>query len=189
MTKKIAVIGYAQTKNQNLDSDWERWKLNHRIDDDFSIWFNMHDLHNLQPCDALYQFFQGMGSKLITCKENLDIFPNATPYPIDEILTKYFDFEYFQNESNDDEIITDKEENLLTNSIAEMLIYAIETEGITDIALLGVDMSTSNEYAHQLMSCIYCLGIAQGKGIKIHLPKNSKLLKQITDKFYYLLKG
>jgi len=41
--------------------------------------------------------------------------------------------------------------------------------------LLGVDMATDAEYAYQRDACLYWIGIAEGRGIKVYLPKVSPL--------------
>jgi hypothetical protein len=83
-------------------------------------------------------------------------------YPVFDILKYFQPFAYFNN------------------SISWMLALAI-AEGFEEIGIYGVDMAldgvTGAEYNHQRPSCEYFLGIAWGRGIRVHLPETSELLK------------
>ena len=46
-----------------------------------------------------------------------------------------------------------------------------------EIGLWGVDMKAEDEYAYQRPNIEYWLGIAEGKGIKVHIPEASPILK------------
>ena len=62
------------------------------------------------------------------------------------------------------------------SSFSYALAMAIN-EGATEIAIYGVDLVADDEYAYQRPNAEYLLGIARGKGIKIHVPWQSALLK------------
>ena len=64
----------------------------------------------------------------------------------------------------------------VTNSITYMILLAIY-EGYTDLHIFGVHMAHDTEYVYQQPSCSWALGIAQGRGCSIWLPKESSLLK------------
>jgi hypothetical protein len=40
-----------------------------------------------------------------------------------------------------------------------------------------VDMRADEEYSYQRANCEYLIGLARGKGIKVHIPEVSPLLK------------
>lgn len=79
-------------------------------------------------------------------------FPNVTRYPIED-TNKY-----------------------INSSIAYMVALAI-SEDVDKISLFGVDMSADEEYSYQRPNIEYLLGVAEGKGIEVFIPKRSPLLK------------
>ena len=46
-----------------------------------------------------------------------------------------------------------------------------------ELHVYGVDLATGGEYSAQRPSCEWMLGIAQGMGVKLHIPLSSDLLK------------
>jgi hypothetical protein len=88
-------------------------------------------------------------------KHNPEV-PNSVPYPIGTILNKYRDY--------------------MTNSISWMIALAIE-EGYKEISFYGVHMVTTSEYADEMPSCEYFLGLAEGLGIKVYVPPAADMLK------------
>ena len=89
-------------------------------------------------------------------QEKCDEVKRSVKYPLKKVKSEFGDY--------------------LTNSISYMLALAI-LENFEEIHLYGVNMSVNTEYSHQRPSCEYFLGIARGRGIKIHIPKESDLLK------------
>jgi len=63
-----------------------------------------------------------------------------------------------------------------SSSIAWLIPLAIE-EGATDIGLWGIDLESGEEYISQFVGCVHFLDLAQHKGVNIHLPKDSGLLR------------
>jgi len=82
--------------------------------------------------------------------------PKSVPYPIGTILNKHRDY--------------------MTNSISWMIALAIE-EGYKEIHFYGVHMVTSSEYADEMPSCEYFIGLAEGKGIKCVIPAAADMCK------------
>ena len=78
--------------------------------------------------------------------------PNATVYPFDEV------------------------EGWLESSVAYMLALAIH-EKAQEIGIYGVSMEAQEEYGYQRPNAAYLVGLARGKGIKVHIPDQSSLLK------------
>ena len=61
-----------------------------------------------------------------------------------------------------------------TSSIPYIIAYAIYKEFKT-INFFGIDLLMDSEYAFELPSCAYWIGIAEGKGIKVNIPEDSAL--------------
>lgn len=64
-----------------------------------------------------------------------------------------------------------------TNTISWMIAHALYEGPPEELWLIGVDMAQGTEYAQQRPSCEYFLGLAQGMGVKVYVPKTSDLLK------------
>lgn len=62
------------------------------------------------------------------------------------------------------------------SSIAYAMALAIH-EGAQEIAIYGVDMDGTDEYAYQRPNMEYLIGFARGKGIKVHIPAESALCR------------
>lgn len=84
--------------------------------------------------------------------------PNAKVLPVDNLIAKYGPF-------------------FFTSSLAWMFAMAIETPGVTEIGMWGVDMAASEEYGYQRAGCQYFITLAMQKGIKITIPPESDILQ------------
>jgi hypothetical protein len=62
------------------------------------------------------------------------------------------------------------------SSVAYAMALAI-TEGAEEIAIYGVNMRAEEEYAYQRPNMEYLIGLARGRGIKVHIPECSPLMK------------
>jgi hypothetical protein len=179
LPKKLAIVGFAESKKDAPygDPTWEIWGLNdlHGIIPRETRHFDIHtpDVIDVDvaagraPKDKC-----GMGglSTLtvpVYMEERYQGIPNAVKFPLQEILetfSKLTGARYF------------------TNSISFMLAYALY-EGIMtghqwdEIHIYGVDMAVGSEYEVQRASCEYWIGIAEGMGIKMHIPNTSDLNK------------
>lgn len=170
--KKICIVGFAPSWKDApfADQTWEMWLINEM----YSLapqlpsmradkWFEIHDMmtpskHKPEHISAL----ANMPCPVYTQKK-YDFLPNATVFPLDEIIEwmakkGYNGSKYF------------------TNSIAYFIMYAAFL-GAEEIAIYGVDMSTDSEYSHQKPSCEYMIGLCEGMGIKVTIPESSELLK------------
>ena len=120
----------------------------------------MHDLYLLREPDAGRD--EGYEDKLRLI-ENLymqtayDEIPNAQRYPFEVVIQTTGDY--------------------FNSSIAYLMAMAIH-ENPDVIGLWGVDMTDQKEeYAYQRPNMEYLIGLAQGKGIDVHLPESCPLLK------------
>jgi len=64
-----------------------------------------------------------------------------------------------------------------TNHVAWMIALAL-TEGVSVIALFGINYGTESEYVRQRGSAEYWLGRAAGAGVRIVLPEQCTLLRE-----------
>jgi hypothetical protein len=64
-----------------------------------------------------------------------------------------------------------------TSSLSWMFAMALETPGVTEIGLWGVDMSAHEEYGLQRPGCQYFITLAMQRGIKVTIPPESDLLQ------------
>lgn len=84
--------------------------------------------------------------------------PNAKVYPFEEMVNKYGPY-------------------FMTSSLSWMFAMALETPGVEEIGLWGVDMSATEEYAQQRAGCQYFITLAIQRGIKVTVPPESDLLQ------------
>lgn len=79
------------------------------------------------------------------------------------------------------EIVASGLRDYFTTSIAYMIAHAIyehdQGQRIGEIHLYGVDMSAYSEYSFQRPCVEYWLGVADGRGIKVIIPRQSPVLK------------
>ena len=188
--EKVAIVGCAESKLMapfQLSNEWEFWGVNNLHltlpKAPWTRWFELHSIayDNIQylrrgkadfrgqPVQAYLESLNALNIPVYMQKP-WNVIPNAVPYPLETIL-KEFPRRYF------------------TNTISWMLSLAI-LEGFKEIGIYGVDMAVSsplrqqNEYSHQRPSCEYFIGIAEGRGIKVHLPDECDLLK---SRFLYAI--
>jgi hypothetical protein len=188
--EKVAIVGCAESKRMapyHLPNEWEFWGVNnlHIVmpKTPWTRWFELHSIafdgikylrrgsDNFRG-QSVQQYLESINNLNIPCymQKPWNVIPHAVPFPLDAIL-KEFPRRYF------------------TNTISWMIALAI-MEGFKEIGIWGVDMAVSsplrqqNEYSHQRPSCEYFIGLAEGKGIKVHLPDECDLLK---SRFLYAI--
>lgn len=167
---KVVICGTASTSIHLANSpifanpEWQIYSCNgafhtlNRID----LHFELHDIdylrNDVKPDPTYFDFLKDIGAKAILNREYSE-FPEATTYPIQKICD-FVNAKYFNN------------------TISYMIAYSMWLFGdkLTDIALVGVDMAGKTEYAHQRPCCEFYVGMAKGKGIRIHLPEGTPLL-------------
>ena len=166
MTKKVAIVGYTSTKDLVPwdDNSVIVWGLNDLYDQipRYNRWFEMHSRGPLidgwkssRTNRNHLEVLQQMQCPIYMQQKHEDI-PNSVAYPLQEMLDQFG--------------------NYFTNSISYMLALAIY-EGYEEIQMYGVDMAVGTEYSQQRPSCEYFIGVAIGRGINVHIPEASDLLK------------
>lgn len=158
--KKVAIVGFTGSRELAPwdDPTFEIWICNnlHKFVPD--KWHRLYDLHDLATIreDKEHEAFLRATKKPVVVWQPQEGWGSAVPFPKDEIVGAFG--RYF------------------SNSISWMIAHAIY-EGATEIHVYGVDMAQGTEYSAQRPSCEYFLGYAAGRGIKIHVPAQSDLLK------------
>lgn len=84
--------------------------------------------------------------------------PNAKAIPIQPLIDKYGPF-------------------FMTSSLSWMFALALETPGVEEIGMWGVDMAANEEYGYQRPGCQYFITLAVQRGIKVTIPPESDLLQ------------
>lgn len=176
--KKVAIVGCSQSKSLAPfdDPSFEIWGVNNLYPHipRANRWFEIHYLS--QDANGKYlrreqpefrgqpveQYLTQLGewAKSHNCpvymQKEWNLVPTAIQYPLQEILAAFGGY--------------------FTNTVSYMIALAIY-EGFEEIHVYGVDMAVDTEYHHQRPSCEYFLGVAAGRGIKVHIPAEADLLK------------
>ena len=188
--RKIAIIGKApdSVKDAPYDNpEWEVWILNtlgHARE--VPRWDRQFELHELRltkdPAYGDYYSWLTRQTKPVYLRDAPPAeFVSGIQFPLGQIQERFAGF---------------AGTSYLTNTVSLMLalaLYEHATEAggrrVSDIGLWGVNMAQhglqgaghvgwfTSEYARQRPSCEYWIGIADGAGIKVHIPAKSDLLK------------
>lgn len=159
---KVALVGFAMgTRHQTpfFDSDCEVWGLNELYlhIPRFDRWFQMHgwqELENNLRDGRHLEWLQKCDKPIYMQKHHKNI-PMSIAYPLKEMVAEFG--EYF------------------THTVAYMLALAIYEE-FKEIHLYGIEMSPPH-YIRQRPNVEYLIGIARGRGIKVHIPEESTFLR------------
>lgn len=169
MAEKICLVGTSESSVKfadQLDDTWQVWGCNavYQMISGVDLHFEMHSipyLENLGIIPEYKEYLKFKGKNLILSIAHKD-YPEAQIYPIKKVL-KFFDMEkspYFNN------------------TIAYMVAYALMTNpDLKELALFGIDMAATTEYAHQRPCLEYYLGWANARGISLVIPKVCPVLK------------
>jgi len=167
---KVAIVGFAATSMREVvplfeDPDFEIWGLNQlymafpEITEHATRWFQLHERKFYDAAIRDHKHSAWMGAQKtfpIYMQQPEPDIPMSVKFPIQTMLANFG--EYF------------------TNSISWEIALAVY-EGFEEIHIYGVDMAQDDEYTEQRPSVEYFIGIAKGRGIRVHVPENSDLLK------------
>lgn len=157
---KVAVIGLSPSTRHLApwnDPEWELWGLPWDAEwARFTRHFEMHDLRLLESEHSKRK--AGYFDRLRDCPVLYmqQAWEHAQAYPFDAVARTSG---YYWN-----------------SSIAYAMALAIH-EGAEEIGVYGVDMKADDEYGYQKPNMEYLIGLARGKGIKVHIPDDSPLCK------------
>lgn len=161
--KRVAILGTASSLLETPwnDKDLEIWAcspvLTHppaqgkRID-------KIYELHPMEYWNKVIELLNKQKCPIVMQKKVPQI-PNSEEFPIKQIREKYG---WYVGES------------YFTSTIAYMVAHAIYLE-FTQIELYGVHMAAGEEYGSQRQAMEYWVGVANGKGIGVHIPKISDI--------------
>lgn len=171
MGLKVAIVGLAPSTYEQApwdDKSWEKWGMPW----DTAGWtrmdrlFEPHDIKFLRVCPLKSNpdFFDRLRDcQTLYMQSECAEVPNAIAYPSAEV-SKTIGGQY------------------LNSTVAYMLALAVH-EGAEEIGLWGVDMDLGSEYFMQRPNAEYLIGLARGRGIKVHIPDESPLCKFIPDSY------
>jgi hypothetical protein len=151
---KVAIVGLSPSHEFAPwgDPAWEKWGLG--WDTDWPRLDRVFEMHSHFADDGTDYV-----ERLKCCPRlymQAKYLPNATEYPLEAVgktCGAYWE-----------------------SSIAYAMALAIH-EGAEEIALFGIDMKSGEEHGYQKPNMEYLIGLAKGKGIKVHIPETSPLLK------------
>lgn len=171
--RKVAIVGSSDTTRNDApysDPSWEIWVINDmcllapRVDRVFDIHDEPMILADAAINEGVRKEVEWLraNSKIdVYMRDSYDWVPRAKPYPVDEVVKEFGSY--------------------LTNTASYMIALALY-EGVDEIGLWGIDMAHGTEYAAQLPSCEYFIGVARGRGVPVHVPEASTLL---ASRFLY----
>jgi hypothetical protein len=164
---KVAILGTAQhyTLAPFDDPEFEIWGVNDAYLMEGMVrwdrWFQIHDLSHYSArengvnIETMLAQYASWDCPVYMFQKYTPV-PNAVKFPYEKLIQEFG--EYF-------------------NSTISWLIAFAMLEGFKEIHIYGVDMATGTEFGEQRPSCEYFLGLARGRGIKVHIPAESRLLK------------
>ncbi len=159
--KNLAVCGLATTTRHQApfkDPDWDIWtmhmgvKLLERVD----LLFEPHDPEVFGDYEKDYcEVLQTLNIPVMMMKK-YDRFPTSLKLPWEELVEQFGRF--------------------FSTSVAWMMALGIR-QGYERIDLYGVEMEHNTEYITQAKSVVYFIGVAEGRGIEVGMPRACQLMK------------
>ena len=158
---QVAISGLAPSTHDQApfeDPDWETWGFA-QDEDGYPYLDRVFEMHPLDFIRGVRR--PGFEDRLrefdipLYMKEAYSEIPNATAYPIEDVIAVIGDY--------------------FNSSIAYMLGLAI-LEKVDRIGVWGVDMAGDDEFGYQRPNTEYLIGFARGRGIDIYIPEESALL-------------
>lgn len=179
MKRHVALVGFNPRTiylAKDIPADVEVWSLNWawmykkrvpRIDRLFEIhpsqYLKSKDDASKKHFDWLLNRKHAFPVYLIEKDERID---NSVVYPFEEICA-----ELAGNITRGDKPV-----KVFTSTFDYMMALAI-FEGVEEITLIGCEMDTQTEYGYQQPGFAYWLGQADARGIKVHQPAETVLLR------------
>lgn len=157
---KVAIVGFTSSwkKAPFDDPEWEIWGLNALYDKlpRYDRWFELHKRQvNLNDEGPEHIWKLAAMPCPIYMHKHFDDIPTSVPYPLSEVLKIFHPY--------------------LTSTFSYMVALAI-MEDFQEIGVFGVD-TADEEWGSQRPSLEYLLGYAEGKCVKVTIPKESTLLR------------
>lgn len=188
--RKIAIIGKAPSSvalAPYADESWEIWILNTLgSNKEVPRWDRQFELHDLKLTQTpahgnYYQWLTEQEKPIYTRDDPPAEFKNGVRFPLGAML------EHFRQQGL-------AGYNYLTNSVSMELALALYEHDtlepkVSDVGMWGVDMAQhgfaagghngpfTSEYARQRPSVEFWCGVIAGRGIRLHIPPQSDILK------------
>ena len=162
---KVAIVGLASSTHSDapwFDDTWEKWGL--PWDDKGWPFMARHfEMHDQRLLDSEHS---KRGPDYAERLKDCSRLYTQENYPF-EAVAKTIGQAYWNS------------------SISYAMALAIH-EGAREIAIYGVDMDGTDEYAYQKANMEYLIGVARGRGIQVYIPPQSALCKFAPSgiKFY-----
>ena len=163
--KKFALVGFSESSRHLAPFDDDEWcivAMNqlYRHIPRADVWMEMHKYPDYLTIDPVpgtdyAAWLSKCPIPVYMCDKRDDV-PNSVRYPIEEMVSIFGDYFY--------------------STVSYAIALAIR-EGFEEIGLWGIDLAHDSEYEYQKPSAEYLLGVAIGRGITVHLPSQSALLK------------
>lgn len=170
----VAICGTAPSSRMLANEqgpEVEIWALNdcYTFLKNANRWFEIHAREVWQADGKEHIAFLKDFPNTVYMLQHWDDVPNSVRYPFESVRDKLFpDVDLSKPD--------DLKKLMLASSIDYMLALAL-VEGFKEIRLLGINMATQTEFNHQLPTCSYWLGRAQGMGVKVVLPPECPMLE------------
>lgn len=176
--EKVCIIGTATSSKMLApysDPSWTIWGTSPGNSGDPGVpnalprladaWIEMHANFLWPEYRQLYgeAYVKWLGEKQFPVAAPIDIpqykalFPRATQFPWRELVMEFGPY-------------------FFTSTFAWAMAYAIH-QGVKEISLYGVDMSSKDEYIQQRPGGQYFIMMALGRGIRVSIPDESDLLQ------------
>jgi hypothetical protein len=163
--KKVALCGFATNTLMTVpwtDPTFEIWGMNQgylHMKRRAERWFEMH-LPDAVPDVRDPQYLQWLKDATLPIYmiERYDWAPMSVRYPIEDAL-RIANRDYF------------------TSTVAFMLALA-DMEGFEEVHLYGINLAIGDEWFYEKPCAEYWCGRLEAKGVKLHIPSASSMLKQ-----------
>lgn len=166
---KLVLLGTADTMVQAPydDRTWEIWACQTAITypacKRADAIFELHD-DSYWSDPAIIERINAWGGP-VWMQRQVPQIPKSQALPLDEMIASFGDAvgaRYY------------------TSTIALMLAFALYRGEYDEIALWGVHMETAEEWGKQRSAMEYWVGVANGRGVKVHVPRESSLCRSAT---------
>ena len=192
---KLAIVGFCSPHREWApynDPEWDVWGLNRGAifmeayrKPAADMWWEMHgraiwEWEQRRPGNHL-KWLQQFPGPIVMHEAVPAVIPNSVEYPFEAVAADIGrDIFRFTIPGNENPKLggnkPQAEIPYLSSTIALQIALAIYL-GYEEIALFGIDLNTTSEYAWQKPGVEHMLGIAAGRGIKVHIPDMCPLLK------------
>ena len=183
--RKVCIVGFSYTTRDDApfsDISWEFWGCNRLytlLDAKWDRWFELHEPDTIASLGEEHIKWLMDLSKPLYMQDAYPGYPSSVRFPLEEIRARMVADWGFPEE----------ETNYFESTIALQVALALY-EGVDEISIYGVDMVKDSEYEYQKPNLEGWIMLARqqpalnGGRVKVHVPKNSALLKAATSGLY-----